>query len=342
VIRRRVLVLVAVTATALVAASATSASHHPPQAVPGQVTLTVFADGNTLAFHYSVTPGDCTGLELCFPNYGMPNRLAIYVDGPGGTNGFRTAPQLEVGLPAQCATYVSPVVFCDTNKRGTDDPSAALPLTDTVTVSGKWKANSTAEIVVQGWTLDTYAEAVPVPAPDCSEELDAYQDFASLFEAAREQYHDLLTKHSLRDLAIAVTLGGRYLDGDLAPSVRWHDDDLVRLGQHLTHAKDLREAAVDAKAKYLDCLQGARGRASLRSVAMRPLECTDDEWGELLEQGGKLKLKKIKPLVRKILVEEEKKTKRKQTVLDIKRLKAQLTAEGRSIKAYLKKLDACS
>lgn len=66
--------------TSLLLAVPASASHHPPNAVAGLVSMTVSsADNDDLVFNYTVTQQPCPN-PSCDINYGKPYGIQVYVD----------------------------------------------------------------------------------------------------------------------------------------------------------------------------------------------------------------------------------------------------------------------
>jgi len=113
--------------------------------------------------------------------------------------------------------------------------------------------------------------------------------------------------------------------------------DLHQRGNLALHGYEL---LAQYKVAYLDCQQG-ESKTTARSVAIEQgIDCADQEWGDLVKRGQRLKLRKVVPLVRKIRAEQNAK-KRTQAARDIKRLKADLAAEAKSLKSYLKDVEAC-
>ncbi|MBA3717064.1 MAG: hypothetical protein H0W87_02395 [Actinobacteria bacterium] len=320
-------------AAALVLAVPASASHHPPNSVPGRVTVTLSrTDAATLVFQYTVTPPPCPNVETgCYANYGKPYGIDIYVDAAGGTTDGAVGLPTLVSPPANCNSATRPVVLCDTNKRNTDDPSTVLPLTGSFTVKGKWKKNATAEIVAEGFSLNTYQEGVAVPPPDCSQLQGAFAHAYQKLGDADSAYRQSL--HHLAEIENAALI--RFRIGELYVHLRnraVEDFDASELA--LAQAR----AAAEKAHKALEDCEGVRKTGP--STSVRGADCTEKEWAPLLARGQKINLRNFAPLVRKIHA-ERKQNKKAQAARDVKRLRALLKTEVKALKGLVKAVDAC-
>jgi hypothetical protein len=323
--------LPAAAAFALFLAVPASASHHPPNSVPGRVSMTVArTDPGTLRFQYTVTPPDCPNTGTgCYANYGKPYSILIYVDGPGGTtNGAVGLPSL-VNAPSSCHAATQPVVLCDTNKRDINDPSTMQPISGSITVTGKWRKDATAEIVAEGFSLNTYKEGVPVPAPDCG---NARAGFAFAFQKLAEA--DGLYRRELHDLAqIENAALIRLRIGELYEHLR------NRAIEHFHEAQKGLANAQSAAAKARKELDDCEGVRKTRTAGGRT-QCSETDWMPLLARGKKLGLQRVGPLIRRIVIEQKHKQKRR-VASDVKRLRPRLKAEVKALKAFARAVDAC-
>jgi len=308
-----------------------SASHHPPNSTPGGVTLTVQPgdQAGSLVFSYSVTQKACP--PLCYVNYGKPYSIAVYVDAPGGAaDGVHGTPTL-VSPPPHCTATTRPVVHCDTDKRKTDDPSAALPMAGSFTVVGSWVKGATAEVVAEGYSLNTFQEGVPLPQPDCSQFEAELRRATERLVFAETRYGGRL--HDLVEIENAALI--RLRIGELYVHARNRAiEDFDEAGASLASARN----AVEAARKDLDDCRGKP--AAGPSTFTQGKACTDKKWGSLLTQGKKLKLPNLTPIVRKILA-ERRQHKTAQAARDAKLLRARLKTEVKALKALSKAVDAC-
>lgn len=318
--------LVCAAAASLLLAVPASASHHPPNSVPGRVTLSVTSGprgSKSLVFAYTVTPMPCEG-SLCYPNYGRPYSIAVYVDGPGGTtDGFKGLPTLS-NAPAGCFAATRPVVHCDTNKRDTDDPSSVLPTSGSFTVTGTWVKNASAEIVVEGFSLNSYQEGIAVPAPDCGAEQRDYDRAKARFEARAGDFMDDLVRLHDTETSFKYAI--------------FHDLVKAQLRQTMRDTNHLLSQLIDA-AKALHQCEGVDSP----KAPPTPLEaraCTTDEWTTLFARADTLKLMTMVPAVKKILGAQKAKQHAKATRLR-KQLKQRLAAERKRVIAYRKAMASC-
>jgi len=311
---------------ALVAAVPAAASHHPPNSVPGHVTLSV-ASGptgtKTLVFTYTVTPPPCGG-TLCYPNYGRPYSIAVYVDGPGGTtDGFKGSPTLS-NAPAGCFAFTRPVVHCDTNKRDTDDPSSMLPVSGSFTVKGTWVKNASAEIVAEGFSLNTYQEGVAVPPPDCGAEQRDYDRAKARFEARAGDFMDDLVRLHDTETSFKYAI--------------FHDLVKAQMRQTMRDTNHLLSQLIDAAKALHQCEGVDSPKASWTPLEARA--CTTAEWKAVFARADTLKLMTMVPAVKKILGAQKAKQHAKAT-RSRKQLKQRLAAERKRVISYRKAMAGC-
>ncbi|MHB8657947.1 MAG: hypothetical protein ACYC91_08315 [Solirubrobacteraceae bacterium] len=166
----------------LVAAAPAVAAHYPPNAVPGQVSMTVTAEpGPVLQFSYTVTPTPCPG-GGCGTDYGDPYLISIYVDNAAGDPAVGGDPTLVTPVP-DCTAQGDPAIACNAPGRNIDDPNSALPISGTFKVKVKSvNAPATAEIDVAGFSINTYQTGIAVPPVS--------NDCESLIAAARKRAED--------------------------------------------------------------------------------------------------------------------------------------------------------
>jgi hypothetical protein len=322
-------------AAALLLAVPASASHHPPNSVSGGVTLSVQpgAQAGSLVFDYSVTQRPCP--PLCYVNYGKPYSIAVYVDAPGGTaDGVKGIPTL-VNPPPHCTSATRPVIHCDTDKRSTSDPAAALPMSGSFTLVGRWVKGATAEIVVEGYSLNNYQEGVTLPPPDCSKFEAELRDANQKLTFADAKYRSRL--HELVEIENAALI--RFRVGELYEHLRNRAiEDFHTAQKELTGARN----AVETAQKDLNDCRGSR-KASMAagpSTSAQRNACTAKKWAPLLARAKKLRLPNFGPPIKKILA-ERKHHKTAQAARDVNRLRAQLRIEVKALKALAKAVDAC-
>jgi hypothetical protein len=309
---------------ALVAAVPAAASHHPPNSVPGAVMVSVTnpPGSKSLVFKYTVTPTPC-GSSFCYPNYGRPYSIALYVDGPGAVDGFKGVPTL-VSPPPSCQAATRPVVHCDTDRRDTEDPTTVLPISGSFTVSGTWVKNATAEIVVEGFALNSYQEGVAVPPPDCGSEQRDYDRANARFEARAGDFMDDLVRLHDTETSLKYAI--------------FHDLVKAQLKQTMRDTNHLLSQLID----FAQALRLCEGR-DLPKASATPLEaraCTTAKWTALFARADTLKLMKMVPVVKKILAAQKANQPAKATRLR-KQLKRQLAVERKRITAYRKAMAGC-
>jgi len=180
--------VLSVTVACLIAASPAVASHFPPNAVAGQVSMTVSpGPGPVLQFSYTVTPTPCPG-GGCSVDYGKPYLISIYVDDAAGNPAVVGSPTLVSPVP-NCTAQGDPVIACNSPARNIDDPNSALPVSGTFTVRVKSvNAPATAEIDVAGYSLNTYQTGIRVPALSCGNQRLAVAFAQARFDTLSEAY----------------------------------------------------------------------------------------------------------------------------------------------------------
>jgi hypothetical protein len=344
--RKWALLVSAVAAASLIVAVPASASHHPPNAVPGKVTLTVSGTPPNLDFGYTVSPPDnnCGDIQ-CPVNQGKPYGIELYVDGPDGT-GVNLQNISIVSAPTHCVSGGGGngnLVYCNAPGRDITNPDDALPLNGSFVVHVKgFPKGSTAEIDVLGYSgLNTYQEGLRLPA-DCSSEQTAVIAYGISLNRSES---DL--EQSLRDVAKTDNAGYGFILGGLPGFV----SALLARDQALDHYEIERSVVITSRVNLAEAsraLAECLSAPTLSSpVAQRALSsagragvCTDPVLGNLLVRAKALNPPDLAPVGRKI-VAEYKSGKHKQAARDLKQLKARLGAESKRIDALWKAFKAC-
>jgi len=191
--------------------------------------------------------------------------------------------------------------------------------------------NATAEIVAEGFALNTYQEGVPVPPPDCgryrSGSATAFQKLGDAGAAERHALHELVEYEHAGLLLLFLGESG----------ARLHDRAVEEFHAAQKNLAVARAAAEKASKALEDCENPKLKRPA---TATRPKECSADEWKPLLERGRKLKLRKLLPLARKS-VAARKKHRTRQAASDQARLHGLLKAETKRLTAFSKVVTNC-
>lgn len=322
-------------AAALILAVPASASHHPANAVNKNVSVTITRQAHDLLFAYTVERPVCPN-ETCFANYGLPYRLELWIDAPGKAHGVTNVPQL-ISAPRYCtAVSDQPLLTCNVPERDTNDPAKTLPLSSSIRIRVGTYQGAVAEIDVVGYSLDaSYQEGVPVPT-DCSAEEAEYNQ--QLLAVAGKEDEALAAVEELRKYArlgfVAHVLAGEHP----VTVAKLHDQALADAIYALAQLKRADAVFGRAWANFQNCRPGQYKDAP--SSSERAIVCSQDEREALIKRGEALGLRKIVPLVRKIVAERTAK-KAARAARDVKRLKAQIAGEERRMKTYVKALRAC-
>jgi hypothetical protein len=141
-----------------------AAQHQPPNSVPGNVQFNLSLAGSdqtgaTFNASYSTTAyhdAQCA-MVTCYGNQYRPYYVALYLDRPDGTG----IPAESVVGPSCQVGVGSPTFTCDPKKRDISDPAATLPGAATISfkVTQAVPPGSKAEVVVEGYSINTYATA---------------------------------------------------------------------------------------------------------------------------------------------------------------------------------------
>jgi hypothetical protein len=285
----------------LAAGSAAAQGHHPMNSEPGLVTMNVrYTGSDHYVFHYTVTQQSCPN-PSCETNFGKPYRIQIYVDAPGQQSGVGGSPTVE-SAPPECRSAgggFGHLVDCNEPTRNQADANAALPMDAQIVVRiPEVRDQATAEIVVEGYSLNTYQAGIPVPRPRCAPEEKAFDDATKAFNEKQEKWTET------RRLLIRSENGGlqRFLYGEFYAIN--HD----RLINEFDDAKEAMDKAFLAELAALARLRDCNAAASrLRTIGIRPAQdgdvtaggCTITQWERLLERAARLELRKLAPTVRK-------------------------------------------
>jgi hypothetical protein len=321
-------------ALALVAAVPASASHDPMKLTSGEVTLTVSKTGpKSVLFSYTISPKSCDGLPLCYPNFGKPYHISVAAKALSGGPAFRGIPSLVNGL-AGCFAGTQPVVVCDSGKRDTDDSTSVLPLSGSFTVKGLWAESSTAQIVVEGFSLNSHQEGVPMPAAPCTAESDAVDRLIALAQADRDELARITFE--IREHIAPEVYG--HMDKVTEPL--WNValanlflQDRRAASKFRAHVKELGRAA----AALDDCEKGKAAQTSSSTVSA----CTVTQWRKLANAAVAFKPRDVRALAAKIRAERKAKN-TKAVARDLKKLRGILRAELKQIGALQKVLKACT
>jgi hypothetical protein len=337
-------------AACLLTAVPASASHHPPNSVTGLVTMAATRQGVQLILNYNVTQQACPN-PSCQVNYGKPYRIDIFVDDPDGSSGVGYPLPRLISAPSEWCikTGFEPLVDCNAPDRDQADPDAALPLSGTIKVHVGTVAGATAEIVVAGYSLNTYQDGIPVPEHDCgpldlnmrhAENALIHTEQDEFFPAQKDYKAKLHEFIRLENAAFVWFLVGKYYVVYRSHALDLLHDAEGKLNSQATKLAMKRQELKEAREKLADCLGEPVAKKSLLANEAHAASCTDEQWLALIKRAQAIKIKNTAPLVRKIL-RELKAKKRAKAARHKKRLRALLKPELKALKALEKAVASC-